>query len=133
MEFIIFHIGHVDTTLTRTMDKLTTAFFTVRPTVERSRASLGTASPATDHNVRTHDYNLFKWLLVSLTDLAQSRLLGIIRNKKRLLDALPSGVIHHRANSDASPTHHQAAHQQRAAIHTRRTLMTRAPESTAIT
>ena len=41
-------------------------------------------------------------LLDSLTDLAQSRLLGVIRNMKRLVDALPGGVRHHRANSDAS-------------------------------
>jgi hypothetical protein len=37
-------------------------------------------------HARTHDYNLFKSLLDSLTDLAQSRLLGFTRNKKHLLD-----------------------------------------------
>ena len=42
-----------------------------------------------DHNAKTHDYALFKSLLDSLTDLAQSCLLGIIRNMKRLIDALP--------------------------------------------
>jgi hypothetical protein len=89
MQFIASPIGHAGTTLTRTLDQLTDAFSTVRPNVEISRASRGAANPATDHNVRTHDYNMFKSLLDSLTDLAQSRLLGIIRNKKRLVDALP--------------------------------------------
>ena len=71
-----------------------------------------------DHNAKTHDYTLFKSLLDSLTDLAQSRLLGIIRNRKRLVDALPVGVSRHRANSDASPAHYLATPQQEAATHT---------------
>ncbi len=71
------------TTLTRTLDHLTAAFSTVRPDVERAQASRGATSPATENNARTHDNNMFKSLLDSLTDLAQSRLLGIIRNKKR--------------------------------------------------
>ena len=70
MEFVAFPIGHVGTTLTRILDQLTSAFSTVRPTVERSRASRGAASPATDHNAKTNDYNMFKSLLESLTDLA---------------------------------------------------------------
>jgi hypothetical protein len=134
VEFIAFPIGHQGTTLTRALDKLTAAFSTVQPNVERSRDSKGAASPATDHNVITHDYTMFKLPLDSLTDLAQSRLIGIIsRKRKRLLDDLPGGFRHHRASSDVSPTHHQATHQQGAATHTRRTLTTRAPESTTIT
>jgi hypothetical protein len=133
VEFIAFPIGHAGTTLTKTLNQLTAAFSTVRPNVERSRAIRGATSPGTDHNAKFHDYNLFKSMLDSLTDLAQFRLLGIIRNKKCLVDALPGGVRHHRANSDASPTHHLAAHQQGAAIHTHRARMTRAPESNAIT
>jgi hypothetical protein len=89
VEFIAFPIGHAGTTLTRTLDHLTAAFSTARPTVERSRASKGVSNPATDHNAKTHDYFLFKSLLDSLTDLAKSRLLGIIRNRKRLVDVLP--------------------------------------------
>ena len=84
VEFIAVSIGHAGTTLTRTLDHLTAAFSSVRPTVERSRATRGASSPATDHNARTHDYSMFNSLLDSLTDLAQSRLLGIIRNRKRL-------------------------------------------------
>ena len=105
MEFIAFPIGHSGTTLTKTLDQLTAAFYTVRPTVERSRASRSAANPAKNHNARIHDYNLLKSLLNSLTDSAQSRLLGIIRNRKRLVDALTDGVRYHRANSDAFPTH----------------------------
>ena len=87
MEFIAFPIGHAGTTLIKTLDQLTAAFSTVRSTVEISRASRGAASPATDHNVRTHEYNLFKSLMDSLTDLAQTRFFGIIGNRKRLVDA----------------------------------------------
>ncbi len=93
---------------------------------------MGASSPATDHNVRIHDYSMFKSLLDSLTDLAQSRLLGIIRNMKRLVDALPGGD-RHQAHSVTFPTHHHAAHYQGTASHTHRTRTTRAPESTAIT
>ncbi len=71
-----------------------------------------------DHNAKTHDYTLFKSLLDSLMDLAQSRLLGIIRNKKRLVDALLGGVSRHRAHSGASPAHHLATSQQEADTHT---------------
>jgi hypothetical protein len=39
VEFIAFPIGHAGTTLTKTLEQLTAAFSTVRPTVERSRAS----------------------------------------------------------------------------------------------
>jgi hypothetical protein len=70
VEFIAFPISHAGTTLTRTLDHLIAAFSTVRPTVGRSRDTKGASSPATDHNVKTHDYSLFKSMLDSLTDLA---------------------------------------------------------------
>ena len=70
VEFIAFPIGHAGTTLPMTLDQLTATFSTVRHTVKRSRANKGAASPATDLNTRTHDYNLFKSLIDSLTDLA---------------------------------------------------------------
>ena len=133
MEFIAFPIGHVGMTLTRTLHQLTTAFSTVRPITGSSSTSRGDSFPAMDHNAKTHDYTLFKSLLDSLTDLAQSRLLGIIRHRKRLVDALPGGVSRHRAHSDASPAHHMATPQHGAATHTDKTRTTRVPESTAIT
>jgi hypothetical protein len=133
VDFIAFPIGHADTTRARTLDQLTAACFTDRPTVDRSRANRGAVDPTTDHNAMTHDYNPFKSLMDSLTDLAMSRLIGIIRNQNRLVDALPGGIRHRRANGNASPTHHHGAHQQGAATHTHRTRTTRALESTAIT
>ena len=133
MKLIAFPIGHAGTTLTKTLDHLTAAFYTARPNVEGTRASKGAASPATDHNAITHEYNLFKSLLDSLTDLAQSRLLGINRNRKRVVDTLPGRARHHRAHSDASPAHRHAAYQQGATKHTHRARTTRASESTAIT
>ena len=133
VEFIAFPIGHAGTTLTRTLHQLTTSFSTVRPITGRPSTGAGVTSLAMDHNAKAHDYTLFKSLLDSLTDLAQARLLGIIRNRKRLVDFVPGGVSRHRAHSDASPAHQQATPQQEAATHTLRTRTTRAPESTAIT
>ena len=47
-----------------------TAFSTAHPQMEQAKASRGVFSPATDHNSRIRDYNLFKSLLDSVTDLA---------------------------------------------------------------
>jgi hypothetical protein len=69
VEFIVFPIGHAGTTLTGTLNNLTAAFSTVRPLVERSRASRGISRPATDHNAKAHDAIMFKSLLDSITDL----------------------------------------------------------------
>jgi hypothetical protein len=110
-EFVAFPIGHAGTTLTRTLDCLTAAFSTVRPSMERSRASRGISSPATDHNAKAHDFTLSKSLMGSITELAQSRLLGIIRNRKRLVDALPRGDSS-RANPVPPPSQHQATHNK---------------------
>ncbi len=114
------------------LEYLTAAFSTVRLSVEISRASRGVSSPTTDHNAKTRDFTLFKSMLDSITGLAQSRLLGIIRNRKRLVYAIPRGDSH-RAHPVPSPSHHHAAHQQGAASHTRRVRTTRARESAAIT
>ncbi len=128
---IAFPIGYESTTLNMTLNQLTAAFSAVRPTVGRLRTSRGAANPATDHNAMIHKYNMFNSMLDSLTDLAHSRLLGIIKNRKRSVDALSVGVRHLRATSVASPSHQHAPHEQGTASH--RTRTTRAPESTAIT
>jgi hypothetical protein len=93
VEFIAIPVGHAGTTLNRTLHQLTTAISTVRPITGSSSTSRGDSFPAVDHNAKTHDYTLFKSMMDSLTDLAQSRLSCIIRNRKRLVDALPGGVI----------------------------------------
>ena len=131
MEFIAFPIGHAGTTLTRTLHQLTTSFSSVRPLTGRPSTSDGVTSLAMDHNAKAHDYILFKSLLDSLTDLAQSRLIGIIRNRKRLIETLPGKCSSNRANS-AATSHAQAISQQGTATHTHRTRTTRVPESTAI-
>jgi hypothetical protein len=131
VDFIAFPIGHTGVTLHKTLTQLTTAFSAVRPREEPSRANRGTTDPAMDHNAKAHDYILFKSLLDSLTDLAQSRLIGIIRNRKRLIETLPGKCSSKRANS-AATSHAQAISQQGTATHTHRTRTTRVPESTAI-
>ncbi len=108
MELIAFPIGHAGTTLSRTLHKLTTAFSAVRPLTGRPSTSVSDTSLAMDHNAKAHDYTLFKSLMDSLTDLAQARLLGIIRNRKHLVDTVPGGFSRNRAHSDASPAHQQA-------------------------
>ncbi len=84
--FVAFPIRHAGTTLASTIDHLTTAFSTVRPPVERARANMGIIDPTTDHNARIYGCNIFKSLMDSITDFAQSRLFGVISNKKRLVD-----------------------------------------------
>ena len=98
-------------TLRKTLKHLTTALSTVRQHVEKPRANKGITYPATDSDDRSLDYRLFKSLWDSLTVLAESRLIGIIRNRKHLVDALAGAISRHRAHSAATPTHTQAALQ----------------------
>jgi hypothetical protein len=125
VKFVAIHVGHASsTTLLRTLAHLTTALSTVCPPVEQARANRGAIDPDTDSHAKSHDYRLFKSLLVSPTTLARSRLLGIDRNMKRLVETLPRAFSRHRAHSAATPTHTQTALQQRAAIHIHKTRTT---------
>ena len=105
MEFVAIPIGHAGKTLTRTLDHLTAASSTVRPRVDLASANKGISQPITDSDARSHDYRLLKSLLNALIDLEQSRLLGISRNRKRLVEALPRAIRRTRAHSAATPTH----------------------------
>jgi hypothetical protein len=129
VEFGAFPLGHACTTLMATLNHLTAAFSTARPRVERTRATRGNTYPVTDHTARTHDYNMLKSLLDSLTDLAQSRLLGILSNRKRLVASLPGSVSRHRVYSAANPTHTHDAAQQETSTHIHRTRETRVLKS----
>jgi len=133
VEFVAIPIGHAGTSLTSTLEQLTAAFSTVRPRVDQAIAIRGRPQPITDSNARSHDYRLFKSMMDLLADLAQSRLLGIIRHTTRLVDALVEAVRRNRANSAATPTHTHATTQQGTTITTHRTRTTRVSESTAIT
>jgi hypothetical protein len=86
VEFVALSIGHCGTTLTTTLIHLTAAFSTVRLRMEPTRASRERHIPDMDHTGKAHDYILFKSLLDSITGLAQSRLLAIIDDRKRLVD-----------------------------------------------
>jgi hypothetical protein len=70
VKYVAFPIGHAGTTLVATLTHLTTAFSTVRPRVEHTRARWGNIIPDTDHNAKAHDYILFKSLLYYITVLA---------------------------------------------------------------
>ena len=109
MEVVAIPLGHAGTTLTRTLDHLTADFSTVRPRQDQVSASKGTSQPTKDSKAMSHDYHLFKSLMDELTDLAQSRLLCLIMNMKRSVDALSWAVSRHRARSAATPTHTHGA------------------------
>ncbi len=93
---------------------------------------MGNTYPVTDHTARTHDYNRFKSLLDSLTDLAQSRLLGIIINRKRLVASLPGSVSRHRTCSAATLAHTHEVTEQGATTYLLKTRETRVLESIAM-
>ena len=95
MKLVAIPTGHTDTTLTRALDHLTTAFSTVRQRADYAITSKGTLHPDTDSNARSHDCHLFKSMLVALTDFVQSRLLSVIGNIKRLIDSLLGAFIRH--------------------------------------
>ncbi len=132
VEFIAFPIGHAGVTLARTLSQLTTAFSNVRPRAEPTRAGKGITNPHTDHTAKAHDYIIFTSLMDSLTDLAQSRLIGIIRNRKRLVEALPGYISNIRACSAVDITHTRLVTPQETATHTHMTRKVRVPESTTI-
>ena len=106
--------------LTRTLDHPTAAFSTVRLRVDHTSAGKSISLPDTVSNAKSHDSRRFKSLLDALTNLAESRLIGIIRNKKRLVKALPGAIRRHRSHSAATPTHPHAATQQGVVTHTHR-------------
>jgi hypothetical protein len=105
-------------TLTRTLTELTTAVSIVRPRAEPTRTSRDIPNPDTDRTAKAHDYILFKLLMDSLTDLAQSRLIGIISNRKRLVEALPGKINSIRAHSATEISHTHVVKQQETATHT---------------
>jgi hypothetical protein len=74
VEFIAIPIVHAGITLRKIFEHNIAALSTVRSHVEQAGSSRGITDPATDSNARSHENRLFKSLLDSLTDLAQSRL-----------------------------------------------------------
>jgi hypothetical protein len=132
VKFVAFPIDIAGTALNAALDHLTAAFSIVRPRVEQSRANRGDTDPTMAHNARIHDFGLFKSSVDSLTDLAQPRLIGIISNRKSLVDSLQGEVRRHRAHSAVPPALSLTA-RQGATTHIDIMRTTRIPESTAIT
>jgi hypothetical protein len=87
-ELVAIPIGHAGTTLARALNHLTAAFSKVRPRMEHTNGNKGISMPIMVSNARSHDYRMLKSLLDALVDLAHSRLSGIIRNRKRLVEAV---------------------------------------------
>jgi len=92
--FKAIYIDHAGSTSYKTPKSLTSALSAVRPSLETmSRARRAIAVPTTNNNAKTHETILFWSLFDFLSDFARSRLLGIIRNRKRLIEALLRAVI----------------------------------------
>ena len=81
LELIALPIGHAGTTLSITLDQLTTAFSTVRPTTGRSSSNKSGTPAATDQNAKNHDYTMFKSLLDSITDFTRTSIYVYIPNQ----------------------------------------------------
>ena len=124
-------VGHAGTTLKETQRHLAQALSTTRPEIERRRARREVFNPETDTAARTHDSSLFKTLMRALTQIAQTRLLGIIHHRQSLVHAQVGEISRTRSNSDATPA--QGTHQQGVTTHTPYMHAPRIPESTAIT
>ena len=133
VEFVAITVGNMGTTSTKTLKSLTSALSNVRPHVETIRANMDLIDPTTNTDAKAHDTVLIRFLLDSLTYLAQYRLIGIIRNRQRLIEALPGVVNRTRAYSVTTPLHPQATQQHDVAPHTLRLRTIRFPENTAIT
>ena len=103
-EFIAILSEIAGTALQRTLEQLTAALSTVRPHMEQVGAIRGITYPAIYSNAKTHDYCMFKSLLDSLTDLAKSHLLGIVRNMKSLVKALLGSISRHRDRAHSAVT-----------------------------
>jgi hypothetical protein len=131
VEFVAIPIGHAGTTLAETQRHLAQAMAATRPEIERNRASRQVRDPDSDSAARTHDSSLFKALLLALTKLAQSRLLGIIHHRQSLVHAQVGEVRRNRATSAATPAPGPPPQAGTTPTHTMH--HTRIPESTAIT
>ena len=102
-----------------TLNRITAAFSTARPRVERTRFTRGNTATVPDHTARTHDYNLFKSLMDSLTDLSHSHLLGIISNRKRVVSSHPgASAVTERTRPQPQCTHMQLTSMRQPLIHT---------------
>ena len=109
MKFVAILVSHAGTILKETQRHLAQALSATRPEIERRRARREVLNPETNTAARTHDSSLFKTLMQALTKLAQTGILGIIRNRQNLVHAQVGEVSRTRANSNATPA--QGTHQ----------------------
>ena len=87
MEFVAVPIGHAGTTLKETQRHLAQALSATRPDIERRRPRREVQDHETDSAARTHDSTLLKTLMQALTKLVQTRLIGIIHHRQKLVHA----------------------------------------------
>jgi hypothetical protein len=110
VEFVAIPIGYAGTTLTRTLDHLTAAFSTIRPRAYHTNTNQGTPQSTTRSNAKSQDYHVFKSMMGALTNLAQSRLLGIVRNKMRLVETTTKGHLPSPSTLGRNPDAHKGSH-----------------------
>ena len=87
VEFVCIPIGHAGTTLQSTLHDLSSALARVRPHFADRRRRQGHKQPDVDAKALKHDKTLVKTLLDALCNLAQDRLLGILQNRSKEIQA----------------------------------------------
>jgi hypothetical protein len=85
VEFICIPIGHAGTTLIDTVNDFASALAKVRPSIASDRKRKGHKKPDTSSAALLHDKRIAKTLLNKLCSLAQTRLLGIIAHRQKLI------------------------------------------------
>ena len=88
VEFVCIPIGHAGTALQSTLHDLSSALARVRPHFADRRRRQGYKQPDVDAKAPKHDKTLVKTLLDALCNLAQDRLLGILQNRSKEIQAL---------------------------------------------
>jgi hypothetical protein len=85
VEFVCIPIGHAGTTLVDTANDVASALDKVRPSIASDRKRKGHKTPDTSLAALLHDKKIAKTLLNKLCSLAQTRLLGIIAHRQKLI------------------------------------------------
>jgi hypothetical protein len=78
-------IGHAGTALIDTVNDFASALAKVRPSIASERKRKGHKTPDTSSAALLHDKRIAKTLLNKLCSLAQTRLLGIIAHRQKLI------------------------------------------------
>jgi len=111
VDFVAFSIGHAGITLLRTRESLLAALSFDRQHSEQAGYTRVITIPNTVAQPRRQDTPIVKSLFDGLSNLAKSRLLNIIKKRKRLVAAL-TGALSRNRDTRGFPAHASATHYQ---------------------